>query len=186
MKGKTIFISLVLGLILWIPAVQYACNQRAVFGIGSEILLPFMFVGGAYFMLDVFETVKNWYWYYRKKKQSKRRGTAVCREWPPGTDETGQEVEMKDNQDMLLELSKKVLPKDDDEAVNDLCLVLFDVYNHILHCEKSGVSELERKKIIHFLFDENTYDEDYLYAHARVLTGNWNGPGGDLECLKML
>lgn len=68
MKGKTIFISLVLGLILWIPAVQYACNQRAVFGIGSEILLPFMFVGGAYFMLDVFETVKDWYWYYRKKR----------------------------------------------------------------------------------------------------------------------
>ena len=68
MKGKTIFISLVLGLILWIPAVQYACNHRAVFGIGSEILLPFMFVGGAYFILDVFETVKDWYWYYRKKK----------------------------------------------------------------------------------------------------------------------
>lgn len=68
MKGKTIFISLVFGLILWIPAVQYACNHRAVFGIGSEILLPFMFVGGAYFMLDVFETVKDWYWYYRKKK----------------------------------------------------------------------------------------------------------------------
>lgn len=61
MRVKILVASFFLGLVVWPMAVQYACSYRVTFGIGSEILLPLVFVGGTYFVLEILQTLKDWY-----------------------------------------------------------------------------------------------------------------------------